>query len=72
MVWTWDGERRFDQSNWKVDLPFPKMKRSKLGVGRWEVGTLLAIPGETAGRRWKSESAFSWRGLGQTRLGSSI
>lgn len=50
MVWTWVGERCFDQSNWRVDLPFLKMKKSKLGVGRWEMEALLVIPGETAGR----------------------
>lgn len=38
VAWTWVGERYFDQSNWKEDLPFPKMGRSKLGVGRWEAG----------------------------------
>lgn len=51
MVWTWETERCFDQSNWKVDLPFPKKKRSKLGEGRWDMGTHLAIPGEMAGRQ---------------------
>lgn len=51
MVWAWETERCFDQSNWKVDLPFPKKKRSKLGEGRWDMGTHLAIPGEMAGRQ---------------------
>lgn len=44
VVWTWETERRFDQSNWKVDLHFPKKKRSKLGVGRWDMGTLFGYP----------------------------
>lgn len=29
------GRGTFDQSTWKVDLPFPKMRRRKLGAGRW-------------------------------------
>ena len=34
----WEWERGFDQSKWKVVLPFPKMRRSKWELGRWEMG----------------------------------
>lgn len=64
VVWTWVGEKYLDQSNWKGDLPFPKMRRSKLGVGRWEAGAWRTSQWRWQVGRWESESAVPRRGLG--------
>lgn len=55
------GRETLAQSTWKVDLPFPKTRRSRLRAGRWAV----EAPWTSRWRgRQKSESAVPERGQG--------
>lgn len=61
--WGWERDI-LTRATGRGDLPFPKRRRSKLGVGRGERGRLLDIPVEVAGRE-ASGSAVPGRGPGR-------